>query len=184
MTGFREQLFDESVAILKRHLSNDAHITAEQGQTLRQAWACAKTGNILLEAVAEVVGYEDPGMIWYLLRAQGFLSTRERWYAQRLGGKTLHAWRGASKREVERDELGFSWTTDRRVAEFFARRNQDGVLIRATLSDPVWLDTAESELVTCNAWCPKIMPDSGSTLPAWDEVKPIPPNLRSALRRY
>ena len=72
MTGFREQLFDQAVAILEHHLRNNARITVEQGQALRQAWECAKAGNVLLDAVVHVVGYQDPDMIGELLRARGF----------------------------------------------------------------------------------------------------------------
>ncbi len=188
MTGFRERLFDQSVAIIDRHYRG-ATITAEQGHTLRQAWECAKVGNIFLDAVSQVVGGEDIWTIVHLLHAPGFLSTRERWYAQRLRGKTLLAWRGASPREAADSsggDLGMSWTTDRRIAEFFARRHPDGdgVVIQARVVDGIWLETKESEVVAFVAWDHEIVPDTGSVLPAWDVIKPIPPDLKSAQRRY
>ena len=188
MTGFRERLFDQSVAIIDRHYRG-ATITAEQGHTLRQAWECAKVGNVMLDAVLQVMGGEDPGVINCLLYAPGFLSTRERWYAQRLRGKTLLAWRGASPREAADSgggDLGKSWTTDIRIAEFFARRHPDGdgVVIRARVVDPIWLETKESEIVAFGAWDHEIVPDTGSPPLAWDAIKPIPPDLKSAQRRY
>ena len=185
MSGFREVLFVRSCEILQR-LFRERAVSFEEGRLLRQAWECSKFGNVLLDAVQDVTGTRAREYVEPVLFAEGFLTRREEWHAARLRRREITGYRGCSLREVEADDLGSSWTLDRRVAEFFARRaiGGDGRVLTARIRGGVWLETQESELVCLHADKSDLMATekagigSAIDLP-WELVKPMaPPNLR------
>ena len=151
MSGFRQYLFAQAVEIIPTVLSGGL-VTPEHGAVLRHAWECSKRGNVLLDALLEVEGFASSEYVEMLISTPGFLSKREAWHKARLAKKQIVAWRGCPKTEIQPDKFdpGYSWTLNRRVAEFFAGRFQDGgerVIVQAKISQGLWLDTQESEVV-------------------------------------
>lgn len=151
MSGFRQNLFAQAVEIIPSVLSRGL-VTPEHGAALRQCWECSKRGNLLIDALREVEGFAPSEYIEMLILSPGFLSKREAWHKARLAKKQIIAWRGCPKKETQPDkfDLGYSWTLNRRVAEFFAGRFQDGgecAIVQAKISQGIWLDTQESEVV-------------------------------------
>lgn len=186
MSGFRKNLFDAGLEILERHIDNGEALTTIEGQTLRELWECSHVGNLLIQALDEVAPWAfDNGDIARLVRnAPGFLTGREVWYAKRLSHRTITAYRGANREEFEPgNEIGISWTTDFRVAQFFAERAQDGVVLQAQVRAAMWLETAESELIVPEIGGAEIeiVPTPSGFEPIrsadWDSVKPIPPKV-------
>jgi hypothetical protein len=188
MSGFREQLFDASLEILNRHIYRSIPLTNLESQTLRELWECSKIGNLLVQAIDEVAPwtFDNGGIAYMLCNAPGFLSKREVWYSHRLRHRVITAYRGANREEIDPQKgiVGMSWTTNLRVADFFARRAQDGVVLRAQVCAAAWLETVESELLVpdLRGAEPEIvaLPNDFVRLTDWNEVKPIPPALRSA----
>jgi hypothetical protein len=190
MSGFREQLFAAGVEILERHIYNSEAITPPEGHTLRELWECSRVGNLLVQAVEEVapLAFDNGGIAYILCNAQGFFSKREIWYSQRLRHRVITAWRGADCEEIDpqKGSVGMSWTTDFRVAEFFARRARSGVVLQAQVRAAAWLETAESELLVpeIGTSAPEIVALPSGFVPIksadWDSLKPIPPSLRGA----
>ncbi|MHB8254460.1 MAG: hypothetical protein ACYDEV_12355 [Acidiferrobacter sp.] len=150
--GFREKIYAQSEGIMPKFMKawyeNDLRsISHADGGVLRECWTCSKTGN-LLSRIVENVGWNtgnDPETIFeQIVNLPGFLTKRERWYTQRIRRKTLVAYRGCEGA----DDLGFSWTLSRDVAEFFSGRMTGGKVVTARIQRPcAWLDTAEHEVI-------------------------------------
>lgn len=167
---------------------------------LRELWLHECLGsNILKSAVALCANpcLIECGDVQGLIDiAPSFLSDRETWYAQRLRHRVVTAYRGMSLEEFDSGDLGMSWTTNFRVAEFFARRSAEsfcteggGLVVRADVVATAWLETCESELlVASGCWAnvqPAPVPDGFVPITddtGWAHVKPIPPKLRGAPR--
>lgn len=189
MSGFREVLFGQACEILQR-LFGERAVSFEEGRLLRQAWECSKFGNVLLDAVEDVTGTRAREYLEPVLSTKGFLTRREEWHAARLRRREIIGYRGCSLREVEGDDLGASWTLDRRVAEFFARRaiGGDGRVVTARIRAAVWLETPESELVCLHVdksdliAAEKAGIGSAIDLP-WERVKPMAPRRQMAVRQ-
>ncbi|OIR02784.1 hypothetical protein GALL_152380 [mine drainage metagenome] len=192
MSGFREVLFGQACEIL-RSLFRERAVSFEEGRLLRQAWECSKFGNVLLDAVEDVTGTLAREYVEPVLFAKGFLTRREEWHAARLRRREIIGYGGCSLREVEADDLGASWTLDRRVAEFFARRaiGGDGRVVTARIRGGVWLGNSESEVVCLHVDKSDLIATetagSGSAIDLpWELVKPMAPrrqiNFAQAVR--
>ena len=196
MTGFREILFQQAREIVPRVL-NGGPVTHEEGRTLRQAWECAKVGNVLIDAIHEVWAFPAPEEIQSVIHAPGFLTTREKWHTSRLRRRAVVAYRGCEVSETIADKfgdvnLGLSWTLDRRVAEFFAgrlRSDGSGRVVTAKIRNGVWLDTKESEVI--GLWIDtddiiNIEPaGSGPSVAGpWESVRTIAPRRSDYIKAY
>jgi hypothetical protein len=189
MSIFVDHFFYSIVEILRRHIDRGIPLTEEDGSTLRAAWVYsprALGGNFLLDAIKEAAPATDTrGMVSRICAAPGFLRDEEARHTERLRGQKITAWRGAMQSEAGSGDLGLSWTTNFRVAEFFARRCEifagGGVVLKAELSADAWLSTVESELIVTATPRAKIVstPDLFVPIEAddWPSLKPIPPTF-------
>ncbi|MHB1621583.1 MAG: hypothetical protein ACYCTY_16800 [Sulfuricella sp.] len=192
MSGYREILFEQSVKIVPLVLDG-LPIKPEQGRILRDAWECAKFGNVLIDAIYSVCGsapaeYIEWEYIECVIHATGFLTRREAWHAARLRRHVVVAHRGCSAAEATADKfgeisLGYSWTLNRGVAEFFANRGSEaGVVVTAKIRRGVWLDTPESEIIgldVSQADLLEVAPAGNGpsiTLP-WENVETVFPRI-------
>lgn len=159
MSGFRQQLHNQSVSIISRMLNaNDFFASPGELHILRRAWECSKFGNVLLAALDEVAeenggaGCSEAEFLSAIIDKTGFLTKRELWYSHRI--KNLVVYRGCDQSEVDNENLGFSWTLSREVAEFFAGRGryENPVVVTMNIQKTpfdccVWLDTPEHEVI-------------------------------------
>ena len=151
MTGFREKNYKQSEGIMQKFMTawyahDLASITSEDAGVLRECWTCSKAGNNLSRIVENVgwhTGNDPENILQQIIDLPGFLTKKERWYTQRIRRKTLLVYRGCEGA----DDLGFSWTLSRDVAEFFAGRIQNGQIVTARVAADAWLDTAEHEVI-------------------------------------
>ncbi|OCX68709.1 hypothetical protein A6M27_10775 [Acidithiobacillus thiooxidans] len=153
LKGHRQQLYAAASDIAQK-VVNYGVITKLDALIMRDAWECSRTGhqNIMCAALSDAIGFEYPYFehVESIINSDGFLTKKELWHTARMRKKEINVFRGCSTKELENDELGYSWTLDREVAHFFADAHC-GKVITAKVSGlshfAVWLDTAESELI-------------------------------------
>ena len=94
-----------------------------------------------------------------------------------------HSVQGCSDAEIDARELGYSWTLDKEVADFFASAHGGKILtaaFRAGMADGAWLDTAESEIIWTPMWDDQVVTtiEAAPTKTvgmAWDKRKHLTP---------
>jgi len=155
MRGHRQQLYAAAYDISCNMIDFNGVTTKRDAMIMRMAWECSRAGqpNIASSALGDALGGYDRAYwenVADLIRLPGFLTDREKWHSARLGGVTVY--RGCSDIEIDAPQedqgLGYSWTLDRDVAEWFAHVHLGKVITaRLDRKDAVWLDTAESEVI-------------------------------------
>ena len=149
----RQGRYHQSCEILDRRFNHDGgRISREEAGILREAWDGAKTGNNLLAALEDTIGYSGLDEVDEIVFTPGFLTPRELWHTKRLKHTVVTIYRGCDEDEAETtdDSYGYSWTLNREVAEFFAwRRPKNGHVLTAQVPGHLlaWLDSPESEVV-------------------------------------
>lgn len=162
-----------------------SEVHPDDGRVLRECWECSRIGNLLLQAWADVTGEDPtPAQVMKMLRVPGFLTKRETDVANLFSGKRIQAYRGCTPDGVK----GMSWTLDMEVAEFFAQRYREPgvepVIATAAIKSPIWLNTAESEIIGLEVDAADIL--SVEPLDAskpevymeWETRRPIVPGVR------
>ncbi|OFC40740.1 hypothetical protein BAE30_16380 [Acidithiobacillus caldus] len=173
-------------------------LTTIEGKIMREAWECSRTGqqNVACIAIADALRIKNRRTlnqkIASLISAPGFLSEDEKQQTSQLrAGTTLY--RGCSAAEIIAARaggcLGYSWTLDREVADFFADAHSGGAVLTAHYDDSiaagVWLDTKESEVVWPGAKWKHVVSESQPSKSwmergmCWDKRQVIKPEMNA-----
>lgn len=185
MSGFREQLFNDSVPILGAWLNRGALVSIQEAEILRRAWCSSKRGNILCDAIWEIGEPPLPEFIERICLIPGFLNSHEIWHTRRVRNKLIKIYRGCPQAEIDKGKLGYSWSLSHEVASFFAGRGEcGGVVVEAVIPCRqqlfAWLDTSEMEVIAavyiddvCSVSMHKL-----NSRPKWFDDEGLQPRLR------
>ena len=157
--GHRQQLYQAAFDLADQIVHGEGEALAHErrdARILRLAWEASKTGNLLCEAFADVLGNSRrvDRHIAKVIRLPYFLSPDEKEQSAKLKGARVY--RGCTKSEAalsvkaKAGTCGLSWTLDPEVAGWFAGRiGQNGAVISGIVGSRggAWLDTAESEVI-------------------------------------
>lgn len=185
--GFRERLQILSRPILEKCLLYGEKLSEKEGKILRDFWECSKRGNLLLDELCDMDPIPRMEWISTILDSPGFLSSREKWYANRLKKKDVIVYRGCSEKEHESGFYGVSWTLDPEVAEFFARcQIKNCVILTAKITGAIWLETVESEIIALEVCSDDIVAVDSADKKLdkkmdWDLMVPVRPDLRKTI---